>query len=161
MSVEFEDYKVRVKAAMKNAALNFLEEASGEIHAAAVRIMDSEATDTGDTKGSFRHVVDESSMEATVGSPAKNAIWTELGTGEYALEGKGRKGGWYIPIGEGVGQISQVTVDKYRFKVVYGKNGLKYAYTEGRKPIRMLHRAFENKKTVIKRRAEQLFGRME
>jgi hypothetical protein len=36
--------------------------------------------------------------------------------------------------------------------------GLDAYYTKGQKPRRMLHNAFESKKSVVKRRAEQIFG---
>ena len=39
-------------------------------------------------------MVDTTFHEATVGSSDENAIWEEFGTGEYALQGNGRKGGW-------------------------------------------------------------------
>ena len=41
-------------------------------------------------------MVDEGKDESTVavGSDLENAIWEEFGTGEYALHGGGRKGGW-------------------------------------------------------------------
>ena len=32
--------------------------------------------------------------EAIIGSSDQNAIWEEFGTGEHALQGNGRKGGW-------------------------------------------------------------------
>ena len=92
----------------------------------------------------------------------ENAIWEELGTGEYALEGKGRKGGWYILIGEGEGMISQQVVDAYHLTVKYGKDGKKYAYTTGKKPKRMLHNAFvENKAKIIRRAESILKGRLD
>ena len=36
-------------------------------------------------KGQWTNVVDESKLEATIGNPMEQSIWTELGTGEYAL----------------------------------------------------------------------------
>ena len=52
--------------------------------------------DTGQTKGSYDYVVNEknNSTELQVGSNYENAIWEEFGTGEYALHGNGRNGGW-------------------------------------------------------------------
>ena len=50
--------------------------------------------DTGQTKGSWGYKVDESKLEAVVGSPMENAVWEEFGTGEFALHGDGRKTPW-------------------------------------------------------------------
>ncbi len=38
--------------------------------------------------------MDRDKKEVDVGSTLDNAIWEEYGTGEYALNGGGRKGGW-------------------------------------------------------------------
>ena len=71
---------------------------------------------------------------ATVGSPLENAVWEEFGTGEYALNGDGRKGGWFYEDDEGKGH-----------------------FTRGKKPRRALHRAFETKKTPLIKLAEEIF----
>ena len=161
MSVEFQDFTVQVTEALNEAAIQFLEEAASELEAQARRKTVRGRVNGGDTIGKWSHIVDESKLEATIGNTSQNAVWEEFGTGEYALEGKGRKGGWYIPIGEGEGQISQSVVDAYHMKVVKGKNGVKFAHTTGKKPKRMLHKAFEENKAKIIRRANQVFkGRM-
>lgn len=71
-------------------------------------------------------------MTATIGNPEENAIWEELGTGEYALEGKGRKGGWFYKDEKGEGH-----------------------FTYGKKPMRMLHNAFVTKKNTVIKAFEQ------
>lgn len=157
MAVEFHDFSVKCKDVISDKALQFLEEASSELESQTKRNQTVGRVDGGDTKNSWTHQVDESKYEAVVGNPLENAIWEEFGTGEYALEGKGRKGGWYIPIGDGEGQISQAVVDAYGMKTVYGKNGMKFAHTYGKKPKRPLHKAFTKNKAKIKRRAEQIF----
>ena len=43
----------------------------------------------------MRHKVNKHKHEAVIGSSDQNAIWEEFGTGEYALKGDGRKGGWW------------------------------------------------------------------
>lgn len=133
-SVKFEDFSVKVKNAIGEKAMQFLEEAASEVESAARR---NSRVDTGQLKGSWAHTVDESAQEATVGSPLENAIWEEFGTGEYALEGNGRKGGWFYEDDEGNGH-----------------------FTHGKKPNRTLYRAFEDKNPVIQRRAKELFGEL-
>ena len=156
--VKFEDFSVQVKGAIDAAVVQWLEEASSEIMSQAMRNSVRGKVDGGTTIGSWKHVVNESMGEAIVGNTQENAIWEELGTGEYALEGKGRKGGWYIPIGNGKDEISQAVVDAYHMKVVHGKDGKKFAFTKGKKPKRMLHTAFTKNKQKIIHRAEQIFG---
>ena len=155
--VRFENFSVQVMDALNEAALQFLEEAASELESQAKRRTVVGRVNGSKTKGAWKHVVDESKNEAIVGNTEENALWEEFGTGEHALNKDGRKGGWYIPIGNGEGQISQAVVDAYHMKVVYGKDGKKFAFTEGKKPKRMLHNAFEENKAKIKRRAEQIF----
>ena len=162
MAVEFHDYSVQVREAMDDAVIAWLYEASNELASQAARKTKKGKVGGGKTAGAWKAVVDEADLKATVGNPEENAIWEELGTGEYALEGKGRKGGWYILIGEGEGMISQRVVDAYGMTVKYGKDGKKYAYTTGKKPKRMLHNAFVENKAKIIRRAEQILrGRLD
>lgn len=161
VEVKFEDNSIKVKGALNDAVLQFLEEAAAELKSQAQRNTSVGKVGGGKTKGDWDYVVDESRQTATIGNTNQNAIWEELGTGEYALEGKGRRGGWYILIGNGKDQISEAVVDAYNMQVVYGKDGKRYAYTEGKKPKRMLHNAFVKNKAKIIRRAEAILkGKM-
>lgn len=134
MSVELQDFSIQVKNAMEDKAIAFLEGAASEIESAARR---NSRVDSGQLKGSWTHLVDESALEATIGSSLENAIWEEFGTGEYAAEGNGRKGGWS-----------------------YQDDAGDWHHTKGKKPNRTLQRAFDSKKTVITNRAKQLFGEL-
>ena len=97
----------------------------------------------------WTYQVDESKLEATIGNPMENAIWEEFGTGEYALNGDGRKGKWYIPIGNAEGQISQNVVDAYGMKVVHGKGGVDYVETSGKRAKRPFYTAYLAKKRCV------------
>lgn len=88
----FEDYTIQVQGAIDDRINAVLEACAGELESQAKR---NSRVDTGKTKNSFRHVVDTSDHSATIGSDYENAIWEEFGTGEYALKGNGRKGGWW------------------------------------------------------------------
>lgn len=134
MAVEFRDFSIQVKNAMEDKAIAFLEEAAAEIESAAKR---NSRVDTGQLKGSWTHLVDESTLEATVGSPLENAIWEEFGTGEYAAESNGRKGGWS-----------------------YQDDAGDWHHTKGKTPNRTLQRAFDSKKAAITNRAKQIFGEL-
>lgn len=101
--VQFSDTRIKVKNAIGSAAIAFLEEAAGELQSQVQR---NTRVDTGQTKGSWDHQINESQYEAVVGSPLMNAIWEEFGTGEYALNGDGRKGGWFYTDVKGKGHFT-------------------------------------------------------
>ena len=131
MAVEFQNFSIQVTEALEEKAVQFLEEAASEIESAAKR---GSRVDSGQLKGSWNHQVDESAKEAKVGSPLENAIWEEFGTGEYALHGDGRRGGW-----------------------TYQDDKGDWHHTMGKTPNRTLHNAFESKKAKIINRAKQIF----
>ena len=152
MSAKFEDFRVKCKNAMGDAAIAFLYEAGGELSSQTAR---NTAVDKSQLKGSWDYVVDEGELQATVGSPLQNAIWEEFGTGEYALEGNGRKTPWYVPV-EGYTGKKKPTYNG-KVVIVYGKNGTAFYKTNGKKPKRTLFNAFETSKEKLKRRAEEHF----
>ena len=92
MAVEFHDFSMEVKAALDDAVKAYLYEAGGELESQVKR---NSRVGTGQLKNSWTYKVDEDKGICTIGSPLENAIWEEFGTGEYALHGDGRKGGWY------------------------------------------------------------------
>lgn len=51
--------------------------------------------DTGNLRGSITAEIDENALVARVGTPVEYAPYIEFGTGEYAENGDGRKGGWF------------------------------------------------------------------
>ncbi len=130
MSVEFEDNRIKVKDRMEDAAVAFLHEACGLLEK---QTKQNSKVRTGQTKGSYSYAVDEAELAGYVGSNYENAIWEEFGTGEYALNGDGRRGGWY-----------------YRD----AKGG--WHFTKGKKPRRPLFKAFVSLKGRITKRAEQV-----
>lgn len=125
MSVKFEDNSKAVKSALDEALIAGLYAAAAEIESQAAQ---NSPVDTGQLKGSWAHKVDENKMEAVIGSPLEYAIYQEFGTGEYAYEGKGRKGGW-------------------RYQDAKGE----WHFTKGNKPVRMLWNAFHTKRHTIQK----------
>jgi hypothetical protein len=123
ISVELVDYSKECKAAMKQALIKGLYEAVGELLSQTTQ---NTKVKTGKTKGSWKMAVDESSLEGYVGSNYENAIYEEYGTGEYALNGDGRKGGWF-----------------------YKDSSGKWHHTYGKSPRRPLHKAFLSKKNQV------------
>ena len=131
MSVEFRDFSRIVLQKINDCGATFLEEVGGELEA---QVKQNTKVDTGKTKGSWEHVVNEQKMEVQVGSRYKNALWEELGTGKYALNGDGRKTKW-----------------------VYRTDDGKFHATVGKKPRRALYKAYESKKNLIIREARRRF----
>lgn len=121
--VIFEDFSVEVMGAMDDKINAVLEECAGELESQTKR---NSRVDTGKTKNSFRHHVDDEKHVATIGSSDENAIWEELGTGEYALQGNGRKGGWSYKDAKG-----------------------DWHHTYGKKPSRAFFKAFTSLKNKI------------
>lgn len=158
MAIKFQDNSGQVKEAMRDAAMQFLYESAMLVQRDAAK---NTTSDTGQLKGSWNHIVDEGAMKATIGNPSEYAIWQEMGTGEYALNGNGRKGYWvYVEGGGGKRSRSskQYTLEEAkRVVAMLRSKGLAAVYTKGSKPQRMLHKAYVNNKGRIIQRASQIF----
>ena len=107
-NARFQDYSFRVKAALDDISLAWLEEVAGEIAAQAARNckMAQEGERIGTyLKESYRYTVDDEEGEAKIGSGRESAFWEEFGTGEYADTKKngGRQGrdGWWVYVKNG------------------------------------------------------------
>ena len=127
-NVRLEDNTIQVINALESAISAYLHEAGGEMVSQTQR---NTRVDTGQLKGSWQYKVDGNT--ATIGSPLENAIWEEYGTGEHALAGNGRQGGW-------------------RYKDAKGE----WHFTRGKKPSRAFHKAYTTMKPKLIRRAEQV-----
>jgi hypothetical protein len=126
---KFEDYTMKVIDAMNDKINAVLEECAGEMESA---VKQNSRVKTSQTKNSFQHHVDEEKHEAVVGSPLENAIWEEFGTGEHALKGNGRKGGWFYVDEDGEGH-----------------------FTHGKKPSRAFWHAYQSLKAPIQKRIQE------
>ena len=126
--VRFENNSVQVKEAMNDAIIAWLYEVGGELASQTAR---NSRVDTGQTKGSWTYAVDESDQYAIVGSNYQNAIWEEFGTGQYALQGNGRKTPWAYKDSKG-----------------------NWHKTTGKRPNRALWNAFESLKTKLQKSLE-------
>ncbi len=157
--VKFIDHTEKVIGAINGRINAVLEECAGELESQVKRNTKVGKVNGGKTKSQWKHRVDSTKHEAYVGNDEETAIWTEFGTGEHALEGKGRKGGWYVLIGKGDNCISEEVVKAYGFPVKYGKEGKKYAYITGMKPQRPFYKAYTKlKNKLIKRIQDSLKG---
>lgn len=134
-NIEFKDNSINVKGRLDDIAIQFLEDGKNSIASQASKLS---PVDTGALKASFQtdSFVDESEYTAYIGSSLEYAIWQEMGTGEYAVNGNGRKGGWAYE-------------DPKTGETVW---------THGTHPKRMLYHAFQEKKETVKNRGRKLFG---
>lgn len=151
MGIEFENNTAKVKGLLYDKAIQFLNEAGGEVVAQVKR---GSRKDTSQTRNSFRYIVDENNLSVTIGSPLENAVWEEFGTGEYALEGNGRSTPWYIPVDSYDG--NKKPTYKGKVVIVYGKNGQAFYKTDGKQPSRALQNAIEKTTPKLNKRLEQL-----
>ncbi|MBQ5929953.1 MAG: HK97 gp10 family phage protein [Clostridia bacterium] len=158
--VKFTDNSVQVKAELNKALIAFLREASAEVKTQAERY-----TPTGEGAQLKRHwdtVIDQGNMQAIIGNTLEYAIYQEMGTGEYALEGKGRKGYWvYVKDGD-TGKMSKSSksytlAEARRIMALLREKGLEAYYTKGTRPKRMLYKSFKMWKPKIEARAKQIF----
>ena len=134
-TVKFVDNSMEVIDRTENAIEAVLLDCAAEIVSQTAR---NTRVDTGQLKSSWKAIVHKkgSGFEAVIGSPLENAIWEEYGTGEHALKGNGRQGGWYYVDEKGNGH-----------------------FTHGKKPSRAFQHAFTSlKKPLINRIKEALKG---
>lgn len=151
MKVKFEDYSANVNSRMESLARNVLEEAAGELESQIKDNTKVGKVNGGKTRREWQHIIRNTGnvISAEIGNPNETAIWLEYGTGEYALEGNGRSGGWYVLIGEGEGQIPEAVVNAYGFKIHHGKDGKRYIHTFGMRPQRPAHKAYQKLKNKL------------
>lgn len=136
MSVEFEDNTAKVIEALAGGLSAAMYEIGGAIQK---QVQDNSRVDTGATKGSYDYKVIESTgkAEVQVGSDMENAIWEEFGTGEYALHGDGRKGGWSYVDEKGEGH-----------------------HTYGKTPNQPLTKAFQTMEPKIEKRLKTVLKKL-
>lgn len=127
--IKFEDFTIKVIEEMDNRINAVLEECAGEMESAAKR---NTRVASSQTKNNWRHHVDDAKHEATIGNSLENVIWEEFGTGEYALQGNGRKGGWAYVDEDGNGH-----------------------FTHGKTPSRAFHHAYTSLKNPIINRIQE------
>lgn len=89
---------------------------------------------TGSTRDSYGHelVEDGEALLGAIGSDEMNAIYEEYGTGEFAENGDGRKGGW----------------------VYYDPAGQQFIFTYGKEPNKPMRRGFN----VARSEVQQMIG---
>ena len=90
--MKFVDNSTTVKRELERAAIRGLIKTAMLVEAQAVLLVP--VGETGNLRGSISYKVNESELVAYVGTNCEYAIYVEFGTGEFAENGNGRKGGW-------------------------------------------------------------------
>ncbi len=100
--------------------------------------------DSGYLRGSITHKVDEQDLSVIIGTNVEYAAYVEFGTGEYAENGQGRKGGWFY--------VTDKPVVAGWLKALGKLKDGKYLYfTYGSKPQPYLRPAILENKDEIRR----------
>ena len=120
------------KKAIDKATLQWLIEASSLVEGQAVMLV---PVSTAFMKNDIGYKVDESEMVSYIGTNAEYAVYVEFGTGEFAENGQGRKGGWFYkdPSGE-------------------------WIFTWGQSPQPFMRTAFKQTKKQVESLAKEIFG---
>lgn len=133
-SFEFQDNSKEVKRQIRNTGVAAMTKAAGIVEN---NIKPLVPVDTGGTRDHISHVVTDKGSEvlARIGSPHKHAIYLEFGTGEFAENGAGRKGGW----------------------VYKGPDG-KFYFTRGMRPRPFIRPGFRMSKSAIQKTVGDEYG---
>ena len=89
--MKFVDNSEAVKRELERAAIRGLTKAAMLVESQAVLLV---PVNTGGLRSSIGYQVNESELVAYIGTNCEYAIYVEFGTGEFAENGNGRKGGW-------------------------------------------------------------------
>lgn len=128
----FRDHSQGAKDAIQQATIRWLFEACILVQGQAILLA---PTQTARLKGSIDYQVDEGELVGYVGTNVEYAIYVEFGTGEFAENGRGRKGGW-----------------------VYQDPSGEWFFTWGQEPQPYLRPAFRQTRKEIESLAKAIFG---
>lgn len=128
----FRDHSQEAKDAIQQATVRWLFEACILVQGQAILLA---PTQTARLKGSIDYQVDEGELVGYVGTNVEYAIYVEFGTGEFAENGRGRKGGW-----------------------VYQDPSGEWFFTWGQEPQPYLRPAFRQTRKEIESLAKEIFG---
>ncbi|MFB5510909.1 HK97-gp10 family putative phage morphogenesis protein [Enterococcus casseliflavus] len=120
------------KEVLKQATIQWLFQACMLVEGQAVALA---AVHTARLRNSIDYVVDEAELIGYVGTNVEYAIYVEMGTGEFAENGMGCKGGW-----------------------VYQDPSGEWFFTWGQEPQPYLRPAFRKNKSEIEALAKEIFG---
>jgi len=138
---KYKSFNKEVKKALDIAEIKSLRLIGAMVKSeASQNVIENGSVDTGDLHQRMAHEIFNKGTKKglRVGNPLKHASYVELGTGEFAKNGKGRKGGWWWFGG-----------DTGKWKG--------WHFTRGQKPKPFLAPAVSNNKQDIKGITEDVF----
>lgn len=151
MAVEFEDYRIQVKAALNDVTRAWLYTWANEIASNAKEKCKMDGDAGVQLRKSYKANVDDGKGEAQIGSPLESAYWEEYGTGEHAVDkSKSRKGWWVYTPGNPGPKGYQSKVYKSYEEAQSAADWIRWKYkkaavaTNGRDPQYTLQNAFKN-----------------
>lgn len=159
--VEFTDNSAHVISALEEAVIAYLHEAGGELEAQVKRNSRPVQYASQDVRNNWKYTVDESKNTMKIGNHLEASYWEELGTGEYAVNGDGRKGWWVYVEGNDTPRTHQKFYNEREAKSTAAflrSKGLDAHATNGTKPNRPLLRSFTSLKSSLKSRAKEVLG---
>lgn len=126
MAIKFTDNTSKAKATLKKSSEQAVEKALLILES---QIKANASVSTGALRDSIKHQSEwvGDIIWGKVGSPLMYAIYVEFGTGEFAENGAGRKGGWS-----------------------YRDSSGEWFFTWGMSPQKFMRRAFRTKKNQVK-----------
>lgn len=128
----FKDNSEEAKNRVNRATIRWLFEACILVQGQAVLLA---PVQTARLRNSVDYVVDEDELIGYVGTSVEYAVYVEFGTGEFAENGRGRKGGW-----------------------VYKDPSGEWFFTWGQEPQPYLRPAFRQTRKEIESLAKAIFG---
>lgn len=132
--MKFFDHSDEGKGLLRQATIQWLFQACMMVEGQAVALA---KVQTSRLRNSIDHYVDEDELEGYVGTNVEYAVYVEFGTGEFAENGMGRKGGW-----------------------VYKDESGEWFFTWGQEPQPYLRPAFRQHKNDIQALAKEIFSEL-
>ena len=117
--MKFVDNSKAAKRALERGAIRGLIKAAMLVESQAVLLV---PVDTGALRNSIGYKVNESELVAYIGTNCEYAIYVEFGTGEFAENGNGRKGGWVYKTQNGEVRFTYGTPPKPYLRPAFRRN---------------------------------------
>lgn len=156
-SFQFKDNSKKISKALLEAAERGVKKASEQVESSAKALAPVGQPNGGHLRNdSIKYEIETHAAEivSSIGSTSHYAPHVEFGTGEFAENGKGRKGYWVF-VDDGSEGGPRTTSKRYSLQeakqimAIMRSKGLKAFYTNGQEPQPFLRPAFEDNQAVI------------
>ena len=159
--VQFQDFSLKVKAAINETSIAWLEEVAKEVTSHAQKHCSLGESYSDDLRKSYTNKVYGAQGKAEVYSTLEQAFWEEFGTGEHADTKKnggkqGRKG-WWVYKDDYQGKGGAILSEAEAKAIAASSDGSVHA-TNGREPHYTLEKAYLARKAWAVRRLKEKMG---